>query len=201
MLKHPRVLLFALVAAIAALTVSSAASTAVGPDSSALRAAVTTAGIMEHENEFQAIATANAVNGVPTRAVATPGYEASVDYVAGLLGDAGYEVTIQDFTYEAFIDVTPPEFDRVSPDPVIYVNGFEDFLTMTWSGTGDVTAELRRSRRDRDPGLPGGSTSGMRQQAGLRRLSDGCDRVDPARHVPVPAEGHERRGRRSGGAL
>ena len=120
MLKHPRVLLL-VAAAVAALTVSSAASTAVGPDTSALREAVATAGIMEHQSEFQAIATANAVNGVPTRAVATPGYEASVDYVAGLLKDAGYQMTIQDFTYEAFVDVTPPEFERVSPDPEVYV--------------------------------------------------------------------------------
>ncbi len=82
---------------------------------------MTPAGIMEHQSELQAIATANAVNGVPTPAVGTPGYEASVDYVAGLLEDAGYEVTTQDFRYEAFIDVTPPEFERVSPDPEVYV--------------------------------------------------------------------------------
>ena len=159
MLKHPRVLLL-VAAAVAALTVSSAASTAVGPDTSALREAVATAGIMEHQSEFQAIATANAVSGVPTRAVETPGYEASVDYVAGLLEDADYEVTTQDFTYEAFIDVTPPEFERVSPDPEVYVNGFEeDFLTMTWSGTGDVTAELVAVDGIVIPS-PGGSTSG-----------------------------------------
>ena len=44
-----------------------------------------------------------------------------MDYVAGLLEGAGCEVTTQDFRYEAFIDVTPPEFERVSPDPEVYV--------------------------------------------------------------------------------
>ena len=100
------------------------------------------------------------MNGVPTRAVETPGYEASVDYVEEALQAAGYEVTIQDFTYEAFVDLTPPEFERISPDPEVYVNGFEDdFLTMTWSGSGDVTAELVAVGGIVIPS-PGGSTSG-----------------------------------------
>jgi Zn-dependent M28 family amino/carboxypeptidase len=159
MVQQSRALVVA-AAAVAALTISSAASSAVGTDTSALREAVTTAGIMEHQEEFQAIASANPVNGVPTRAVETPGYDASVEYVAGLLEDAGYDVAIQDFTYEAFIDVSPPVFERVSPDPEAYVNGFDgDFLTMTWSGTGDVTAELVAVGGIVIPS-PGGSASG-----------------------------------------
>jgi hypothetical protein len=45
-----------------------------GTDSAALRNAVTVSRIMTHETALQAIASANPVDGVPTRAAGTPGY-------------------------------------------------------------------------------------------------------------------------------
>jgi hypothetical protein len=51
---------------------------AVGTDSAKLRRAVTTAGVMEHLKAFQDIANANG----GTRVAGSPGYDASVDYVA-----------------------------------------------------------------------------------------------------------------------
>jgi Zn-dependent M28 family amino/carboxypeptidase len=61
--------------------------------SAQLRQAVTVEGLMAHERRLQDIANANG----GTRYVGTPGYAASVDYVANQLRAAGYDVTIQSF--------------------------------------------------------------------------------------------------------
>jgi hypothetical protein len=45
--------------ALVALTLPPLSSTAIGPDTTALRNAVSVAGIMDHEQAFQAIADAN----------------------------------------------------------------------------------------------------------------------------------------------
>ena len=72
---HRTKLVVALVLALSlALSAAGIASAAVSTDSSKLRAAVTTKGIMKHENQLQAIADAN--DG--TRVAGSPGYEASV---------------------------------------------------------------------------------------------------------------------------
>ncbi len=56
---------------------------------------VTTQGVLEHLQAFQRIAAANDDPYYPgTRAAGTEGYQASVDYVAGLLKAAGYRVTL-----------------------------------------------------------------------------------------------------------
>ena len=81
-----------LATAIAALVLPPLSSTAVTADSSALRNAVTVAGIMEHEQALQAIANANG----GTRASGTPGYDASLAYVKAQLDATGYyDVTVQ----------------------------------------------------------------------------------------------------------
>ena len=51
--------------------------------------------VKEHLAQFQSIAAANGGN----RAHGRPGYRASLDYVKGLLDDAGFETTVQSFTY------------------------------------------------------------------------------------------------------
>jgi len=63
-----------------------------------LREAVTVNGILQHERALQRIAN----NNDGTRASGTPGYDASVDYVAQRLRQAGYQVTIQAFTFPFF---------------------------------------------------------------------------------------------------
>jgi len=161
-----RLLLVGALALTAILSAVPAATTAVGSDSTALRNAVTVSGIMAHETALQAIATANPVGGVPTRAAGTPGYEASVDYVVDQLDAAGYDVTVQDFTYAQWRELSPSVFERISPEPRTYVSGFEDdYLTMQYSGSGDVTALLVPTNDilPRPAGsefTPGGSTSG-----------------------------------------
>jgi hypothetical protein len=56
---------------------------------------MTLEGVREHQAEFQKIADNSTDPVYPgTRAAGTTGYAASVDYVAGLLRDAGYDVTL-----------------------------------------------------------------------------------------------------------
>jgi Zn-dependent M28 family amino/carboxypeptidase len=105
-------------------------------NSSGLRKAVTLDGIREHQRNLQFIADAN--EGVRTSG--TPGYDASAAYVKSRLETAGYDVTLQEFPFDYFKDTAPPEFDRVSPDAEAYETP-EEFTTMTYSGSGDATAE------------------------------------------------------------
>jgi Zn-dependent M28 family amino/carboxypeptidase len=129
---------------------------AVGTDSAKLRRAVTTAGVMEHLKAFQDIANANG----GTRVAGSPGYDASVDYVAQRLRKAGYDVSLQQFEFEFFEEREPAVFEQVSPVQRTYVEGFEaEFLTMEYSGSGDVTAALQAVGGIVIPS-PGGSTSG-----------------------------------------
>lgn len=107
-------------------------------DSSTLRSAVTAEGIMEHEAALQEIADQNG----GTRASGTPGYDASADYVVGLLQTAGYEITRQEFVYDQFSETADPVLDPTSPDLPAYTPN-EDFITMEYSGSGDVTAPLQ----------------------------------------------------------
>jgi Zn-dependent M28 family amino/carboxypeptidase len=124
-------------ALVMALGVVGVASAAVPSDSSQLRKAVTADGILAHEQALQAIANANG----GTRASGTPGFDASADYVAGKLKDAGYKVTRQKFPFAFFQETGPSTFERISPDPETYVRD-TDYDVMEYSGSGDVTAEI-----------------------------------------------------------
>src|SRR4029450_11693388 len=111
---------------------------------SALREAVTVPGITAHQAELEAIANANVFEGVPTRATGTPGHEASVDYVVGVMEAAGFNVSLQQFEADIFFEQGPAAFERVSPDPVVYprYDGASGvWYTAEFSGDGDVTAE------------------------------------------------------------
>jgi Zn-dependent M28 family amino/carboxypeptidase len=152
-LKLPR-------AALAAATVTTvlcatvvSANAAVPTDTTELRNAVTADAIMDHLAELQKIAD----NNGDTRASGTAGYDASVDYIEDLLVAAGYEVTRQNFLFNSFQELVTPVFERVSPDPVTYVPN-EDFITMDYSGSGDVTAPLQAVDLVLPPG-PTASTS------------------------------------------
>jgi Zn-dependent M28 family amino/carboxypeptidase len=165
-LKPPR-------AALAAATVTTvlcatvvSANAAVPTDTTELRNAVTADAIMDHLAELQKIAD----NNGDTRASGTPGYDASVDYIEDLLVAAGYEVTRQNFLFNSFQELVTPVFERVSPDAVTYVPN-EDFITMDYSGSGDVTAPLQAVDLVLPPG-PTASTS-----------TSGCEAEDFAAFV------------------
>jgi Zn-dependent M28 family amino/carboxypeptidase len=145
-------------ALVMALGAVGAASAAVKTDTQALRDAVTVEGIMEHEEAFQAIADANG----DTRASGTDGYTESADYVEDQLTNAGYDVTRQEFDYDQFIENSDPILEVTSPESISFEPGDtpeDDFATMSYSGSGDVTAELQAVGGIIIPS-PGGSASG-----------------------------------------
>jgi len=96
---------------------------------------VTVEGVREHQAAFQEIADNNDDPFYPgTRAAGTAGYDGSVDYVAGLLEDAGYEVTLDP------VDITftfPAVLQQLTPAAVDYETG-----VFTGSGDGDVSAAI-----------------------------------------------------------
>jgi Zn-dependent M28 family amino/carboxypeptidase len=98
---------------------------------------ITVEGVRAHQAAFQDFADAS--DG--TRVASSPGYEASAAYVADLMSDAGYDVTVQEFDYPFFEEVEPAVLDQVAPVPTSYpyFDG-AGFATMTYSGSGDVTA-------------------------------------------------------------
>lgn len=107
-------------------------------DSSKLRDHVKLSKIVKHLQALQQIADANG----GTRASGTPGFEASVDYVADKLRDKGFLVTIQDFPFAFFQELATPKLEQVSPTAKAYQQTV-DFFTMTYSGSGDVTANVQ----------------------------------------------------------
>jgi len=125
---------------LALLLVATTASVASGDDisqSKGLRKAVTLAGIREHQAALQGFADDN--DG--TRLASTPGHDESAQYVYDKAVAAGYDVHFQEFPFELVSDVTPPEFSQTAPNSVTYIDG-SDFATMTYSGSGNVTAAV-----------------------------------------------------------
>ncbi len=110
-----------------------AAQAAVTTDTSALRAAVTVDGVQDHLEAFQQIA--NAHGGI--RAAGTPGHDASLEYVEGLLDQAGYDTWRQEFSYERTV-FTGTALAQTAPGSASYVLGV-DYYPMDYSGEADVT--------------------------------------------------------------
>ena len=99
---------------------------------------VTLEGVREHQAEFQEIADNSDDPFYPgTRAAGTEGYADSVEYVAGLLEDAGYEVTLDPVEIEFNF---PAVLRQLTPVEAEYETG-----VFTGSGSGD----------GRGPGHPG----------------------------------------------
>ncbi len=117
-----------------------------------LTKAVTVKGVLKHLDKFQDIANAN--NG--TRASGTPGYDASADYVVGLLKKAGYQVSRQQFDF-AFYEEFGSSFAQVAPTATTYVDGV-DYQLMDYSGAGVAQALVVPVDLALDP--PRASTSG-----------------------------------------
>ena len=83
---------------VSAVLLAGAVPAAANPNnnnSAKLRSAVTVAGILEHEQAFQAISDAAAGN----RLSGAPGYDSSAEYVAQRAAAAGFDVEVQEFEY------------------------------------------------------------------------------------------------------
>jgi Zn-dependent M28 family amino/carboxypeptidase len=129
-----------------------------------LRKAVTVGGILQHERVFQNIANHNE----GTRASGTPGFDASAEYVAEQLRDAGYNVQTQRFTFPFFRELAPAELSEVSPTA-------RDIETavLTYSGSGEVTGQVIPTNDIVIPPGPTPSTS-----------NSGCE---PGDFTPAPS--------------
>jgi hypothetical protein len=119
-----------------------ACDTQVNDTPSKLVACIKTADLWNHMKKFQAIADANPspADGHPSRNSGEPGYKASADYVAQVMKDAGYNVTIQTYKFTYYAYTATPVFSEVSPAPHDYA------LSDEWNpgqSTGTTTADLQ----------------------------------------------------------
>lgn len=117
--------------------------------------AVTPEGVLDHLEEFQAIADEHG-----DRAAGRPGYRASVDYVVAQLEAAGYSPQVQEFEFEYAEENS--QLTRLTPSRT-FVNEL-DFVRNTFdsgSPEGTTTAPLVPVGLVIDPSLPPNSnTSG-----------------------------------------
>ncbi|KAA8885484.1 M28 family peptidase [Nocardia colli] len=118
--------------------------------------------IKRHLQEFQKIADANG----GTRASGTPGFDKSSDYVAGKLRGAGYQVTVQKFDFPFFREKSTAAMSQVSPDAKVYKptapgsSELGDFVTLTYSGSGNVQGTVQAVDLTLPPAPVPSSTSG-----------------------------------------
>jgi Zn-dependent M28 family amino/carboxypeptidase len=151
------------VVATSAVARSSAADSTRGAQddltaSQSVRRGVTAAGITKHLKTLDAIGTANG----GTRVSGTPGFDQSVDYVVTTLKAAGYDPTVQEFEFLFNDDRTPPVLQKVSPAPATTFTNAVEFSTMTYSGSGDVTAPVWAiSTADTTPGCEASDFAGF----------------------------------------
>lgn len=146
-----------------ALSFAMLASTAVVPPAAALTApaADTVADMERHLDALQRVADENGGN----RAVGTPGYRASVDYVVKVLEGAGYAVTRQRFDVKTFALTRKPVVAEVRPEAHRFRDG-RDYIVFDYSGSGEVQGPVVPARGIRIPppkdgeGLESGCSAG-----------------------------------------
>ncbi len=111
--------------------------------SEALRDAVGTDAIRDHLDELFAAAQA----GDGTRASGTEGYTGSQAYVEEVLTAAGYEVTIDEFTFPYFTETATPELSVVG-GPTF--SGGDHLRALIFSRSGDLEAPVVAVAVDED---------------------------------------------------
>ncbi|WP_051442146.1 M20/M25/M40 family metallo-hydrolase [Arthrobacter sp. H14] len=120
-------------------------------NSQKLRTAVSPESVMGHLGALNDIAAAH--DG--TRASGTEGYKASVDYIVENLRAAGYDPELQAFEFPFYAELSPAVLAKTAPVATDYSE--DDYETMTFSGSGEITAAV--SAVDTD-GTAGASDSG-----------------------------------------
>src|SRR5918995_6473584 len=118
---------------------------------------VTVEGVREHLEAFQKIADNSTDPVYPgTRAAGTDGYADSVEYVAGLLREAGYEVTLDP------VEITfafPATLRQLTPVSAEYGTG-----VFSGSGSGEVEGNVYAIDINLDKGEDAVSTSGCEEE-------------------------------------
>lgn len=107
-------------------------------NSTPFRKAVTVPNMLQHEYQLQAIADRNG----GTRLAGTKGNDQTVNYIARTMRGAGWKVKKQPFEFPYFEELSTPTFERTAPAPATTYTPDEDFATMEYSGSGDVTAPV-----------------------------------------------------------
>ncbi|WCB92246.1 Aminopeptidase [Baekduia alba] len=116
--------------------------------------AVTVSGILRHERALANIAERNG----GTRVSGSAGFDKSRDYVVGQLQNAGWTVNVQPFEFPYFQELAPTTLERTAPDQHPYAD--DEFATMEYSGSGDVTANVQAVDLTLPPADEPSSTSG-----------------------------------------
>lgn len=123
----------------------------------------------EHLRALQEVADRNGGN----RASGTPGYAASVDYVADRLERWGYSVARQPFEFPFFQELSAPLLEQLSPAAVQYTpDDPAGVFGMTYSPSGDVT------------GVVQGVDLALPPPAEVNATTSGCEPEDFAAFVP-----------------
>jgi Peptidase family M28/PA domain len=114
--------------------------------------------LWRYMQDFQAIADANpGPDGHASRNSGEPGYRASADYVANIMRQAGYNVTIQSYTFDYFAYQGVPQMTEVSPAARNYT------LVTEWNpgrSMGSTTAAVQGGIGGTVLPPTGGSSSG-----------------------------------------
>jgi hypothetical protein len=131
--------------------------TQVNDTPSKLLPCIRTDDLWNYMKAFQAIADANpGPDGMPSRNSGEPGYKASADYVARVMTQAGYNVTIQTYKFFYFAYTGIPTFKEISPTS-------HDFgVSDEWNpgqSTGTTTADLQPAGGIVIPPTPTSSSS------------------------------------------
>jgi Peptidase family M28/PA domain len=126
---------------------------------SKLVACIKTGDLWHHMQNFEAIAKANPspADGHPSRNSGEPGYKASADYVASVMSAAGYNVTIQTYTFTYYAYTGIPSWSEASPVAQTFT------LTTDWNpgqSLGSVSGATLQPAGGIIIPSPGGSTSG-----------------------------------------
>ena len=155
MVVLPRVsLALAVVAGALALPAVAGAGVGLSPSASQqLRQAVTAEDLRPYLEQIEDIsahhgpAGTTAPDGHPAdghgefRTAGTEGDAETANYIEDVLQDAGYNPVKTQFDFPFFQETAPPHFERLAPSARAYVEG-DDFLTMEYSGSGDVTGAV-----------------------------------------------------------
>ena len=133
--------------------------------------------------DLSILAAIGAANG-DTRNLGSAGYADSLDHVEQVLLPLGYELTREPLDVESFKEFTEPALEATTPTFEAFAPG-EDFVTMQYSGAGDVTAPLTSVQ-------PTLGELGLRRGR-LRRVHPGARGAHPPRRMHLPHQGHQRR--------
>jgi hypothetical protein len=116
-------------------------STQVNDTAAKLLPCITKADLFNHMQALENIAIANpGPDGHPSRNSGEPGYLASAQYVANVMQQAGYNVTLQPYTFLYYAYTAIPTLSEVSPTPTSFV------LNTDWTAgqsTGTTTAAIQ----------------------------------------------------------